>query len=104
MKTFSIKDNDISDGSHTFAELYEHRCLLFLALCLERKSCCVWKIDPDAPGWFILYWESCAGQISYHMPEKFLRFVENTIRRQDDYLWDGHTSADVLNRLEEVCE
>ena len=30
-KQFEIQDNDISDGYHTFSELYEQRALLFIA-------------------------------------------------------------------------
>lgn len=30
-KAFKIVGNDLSDGYHTFDELYDHRCLLFLA-------------------------------------------------------------------------
>ena len=31
-KTFTIKNGDISDGYHTFDELYEHRIALFITL------------------------------------------------------------------------
>lgn len=102
MKTFKIVGNDISDGYHTFDELYEHRCLLFLNLCLHHRVECYWK--PDFEGWFCLYWESPKGQISYHLPNKLLPLVERVIKRDDLHKWDGHKSEDVIKRLMEMCE
>lgn len=37
-KKFQIEGGDISDGYHTFDELYEHRCLLFIRLCLLQPD------------------------------------------------------------------
>jgi hypothetical protein len=96
-KTYKIIGNDISDGYHTFDELYEHRCLLFVNLCLANRRSCYWK--PDYDGWFSLYWESPEGQISYHVPNKFLDLVEGKIVRNWNVEFDGHTSADVASRL-----
>lgn len=97
-KTFKIVDGDISDGYHTFNELYDHRCWLFLNLCLTDPKKCFWK--PDFEGWFCLYWESPHGQISYHLPNKMLHWAEGAFERRDDHKWDGHKSSDVLFRLE----
>lgn len=100
-KTFCIKDNDISDGYHTFDELYEHRCLLFLNLCLANSANCFWK--PDFDNWFALYWESPSGQISYHLPNKFLPILKGKIKRDDDHIWDKHLSSDVIFRLTDMA-
>jgi hypothetical protein len=96
-KRFFLRDGDVSDGYHTFAELYDHRCLLFVNLCLMDAENAYWK--PDLPGWFLLYWESPAGQISYHINDKLLSLVDGRIQRDDGHKWDGHTSANVLARL-----
>jgi hypothetical protein len=102
-KTFKIVNGDISDGYHTFDELYEHRCHLFLALALSQKEKALWR--PDYDGWFCLYLNSECGQISYHIPDKMLHFVENKVKRipAGESAWDGHTSADVINRLKELA-
>lgn len=42
-KIFKIVDGDMSDGYHTFDELYEHRCLLFINLCLYRADEAYWR-------------------------------------------------------------
>ena len=99
--TFKIVGDDISDGYHTFGELYDHRCLLFLNICLGFPGDCAWK--PDFEGWFCLYWESPSGQISYHIPNKYLPLVENKLRRDDHHVWDEHTGKDVVARLEKLA-
>jgi hypothetical protein len=96
-KTFHIVNGDISDGYHTFDELYDHRCLLFINLCLATPEKSAWKKDYE--DWFCLYLETDRGQISYHCPQKYLRLIESTIKHDPEYEWDGHTSADVLKRL-----
>lgn len=96
-KTFKIQDGDISDGYHTFGELYEHRCALYVALCMTQPEKCAWKYDFD--DWFCLYLETSKGQVSYHIPLKMLGLIEGKITCMPDYKWDGHTSADVLKRL-----
>lgn len=88
----------VTDGYHSFEELYDHRCLLFIKLAIHGGCPTAWK--PGYPGWPVLFMETPAGQISYHFPEKFLPMVETNIARDDNYKWDGHTSADVLSRLE----
>lgn len=97
MKTFKIVDGDISDGYHTFDELYEHRCLIYINLCQLNYKLCAWR--PDFEGWFVLYFESHAGQISYHVPNKFLPLIEGLVPRHDEWFFDGHKSKDVADRL-----
>jgi len=101
-KTFKIVDGDISDGYHTFKELYDHRCLLFVNLCVRDALNCAWR--RDYPGWFVLYWKSPFGQISYHIPEDLRKLVEGKIRRDEDHVFDGHTGPDVLKRLRRSAE
>lgn len=93
----AIETGKMSDGFHTFDELYAHRSLLFIRLAIHGPWVSAWK--PHYPGWPVLFLESPAGQISYHFPEKYLPMVEANIERRDDYEWDGHTPNDVLERL-----
>lgn len=91
----------VSDGYHTFEELYDHRCLLYIKLCIYAPFQAWWR--EGYPGWPLLFLETPAGQISYHFPEKFLPIVRANIEKApEDYKWDGHTSQDVLKRLEET--
>lgn len=101
-KTFKIVGNDISDGYHTFQELYEHRNLLFINLCLGDSVNCWWKQDYE--GHFCLYWDSPLGQISYHMGNELLPLIKDIINMDDSDKWDGHTSATSILRLFEVAK
>lgn len=101
----------ISDGYHTFDELYEHRIVNFIAVCRLCKAFFrsfpeVWisKKHSDGsewPGWFIMGIGSEPGeQISYHLPmskwEECHKIASEWSHAPE---WDGHTSADVLKRL-----
>lgn len=100
----------LSDGYHTFGELYEHRIQLFVTLCRTLALCDelnipIWKAKHHAdgssyPGWFIMGIHTLPGrQISYHLPEYWWdrTFFAKVRDRAPD--WDGHTSTDVLERL-----
>lgn len=97
-KKFEIVNGDISDGYHTFDELYDHRCLLFINLCLAFKELAFWR--PGYSGWPLLgLGGGAAKQITYHVPEKFLPLFKDHIKKGGPD-WDKHTSGDVLQRLE----
>lgn len=50
----SIEDTrKVSDGYHTFDELYQHRTLLYLNLVLNLDGQKAWK--PHYPGWHVLF-------------------------------------------------
>lgn len=96
-KIFKIVGNDISDGYHTFDELYEHRVILYLSLCMSKKEKCYYKKDYEK--WFCIYLETDHGQVSYHVPNKFLGIAEKNFTYSPDHKFDGHTSSDVIARL-----
>jgi len=106
-----VDSNQVSDGYHTFGELYEHRIILYMALCrkLSDDGAPVWLSKAHSDGsvwddWFILGIYMQAGkQITYHLPDKYLeeckRFA-TVFDKAPEY--DGHTSADVLTRLSNI--
>ncbi|RYC69610.1 WDGH domain-containing protein [Spirosoma sordidisoli] len=113
-----VDSNQVSDGYHTFGELYEHRICLWIALCeiaqtvKDRDEYCyehiVWrsKAHSDSSewdGWFLLGLMTEPGkQMTYHLPMSkwdecsFAR----TLEKAPEY--DGHTSSDVLARIKEL--
>lgn len=97
MKSFKIVGNDLSDGYHTFDELYEHRVILYLSICVLNKEKCFYKKDYDS--WFCVYLETDHGQISYHVPNKYLSIAEKHFTYSPNHKFDGHTSEKVLDRL-----
>ena len=98
--------NEVSDGFHTFGELYEHRCLLFIALMTTNKlNSWASKYHHDGTGfegWFIAGMNlPYASTITYHIPDRLWSLIEKNdlivLERAPE--WDGHTSQDCLNRL-----
>lgn len=108
-----VNTNKISDGYHTFGELYEHRITLFIALCrllkheykLQIDGKGIWRSKAHSDGitidgWFILGISTVRGQqISYHLPMVKWEQTNFAITLDKAPEWDGHTSADVLYRL-----
>lgn len=106
---------NVSDGYHTFRELYEHRISLFIALTYVmgngyQGQTKIWRsrLHSDGSsleGWFVMGIGFLAGrQITYHLPmdrwdEVDFRNME-TLERAPNF--DGHSSADVLVRLKEI--
>ena len=108
----------LSDGYHTFDELYDHRCILFISLvnlCQEmndRRSaryeifkCREHDDGTRLVGWFLCVINSHLGQISYHLPDKYWGRLMCPAHRRSPIPFDGHTSDDVLERLKQLfCE
>lgn len=89
-------NGETSDGYHTFNELYEHRVLLWINLCLLLPKYS-YVIEEHFEGWFLLGMETEYGQISYHCPNKYLELINGITRRSPEF--DGHKSQDVIERL-----
>jgi hypothetical protein len=114
---------EVSDGYHTFNELYTHRFALFcmasrLAFDLgfrgapERLYC--WKsknhwidgkLEPVWDGWFVAGIDLSRNKneqkmITYHLPIEWWDLFIG-IERAHPPPHDGHTSQDVIERLKE---
>ncbi len=108
MKTLTLpcETEDVSDGYHSFKELYKHRNMLWLCIInANLESSFKTKLDDKGncyPGYFIAGLNTDAGQITYHLPNKLWdRCLAETLPSNSDY--DGHSSSDVLNRLEQFA-
>lgn len=103
--TIEVTDlSRVSDGYHTMQELYDHRCLLWICLCLRSPDYCYLKLD-HYEGWFLLGMYKHYGiQISYHCPNKYLDLVKNKIKVDNNVTWDEHKPNDVLIRLENLAK
>lgn len=104
-------DNNIenmSDGYHTFKELYDHRHALFLNLISAYpQNSWISKAHNDGTewkGWFIGGMQLPTGTVTYHMPDSLWGTAQYTGAKVLDRApeWDGHTSADVLLRLQKA--
>jgi hypothetical protein len=103
--------SQLSDGYHTFAELYEHRHALCLALMRAMPQHC-WYSLRHADGercfggadWFIVGIELPGGSsVTYHLPAELYAIAQATgaAELEKGRPWDGHTAADVVSRLRE---
>ena len=100
--------SEVSDGYHTFAELYDHRCLLWVNVLLAHKERAfkTWRNDAGEKweGWFIAGMNTEAGQITYHLPEKLWVLLAGIAETHQNEGYDGHCSTDVLSRLALLAE
>jgi hypothetical protein len=101
-----VNMGEVSDGFHTFNELYEHRCSLFLALMAgyPRISWISKKHEDGSEwgGWFIAGMQLRTGDVTYHLPSKMWDLAVATEARVLSTAphWDGHTPANVVERLQ----
>lgn len=99
--------NKLSDGYHTFSELYDHRIALFIALCHNRTD--AWKSvmhsdESIMAGWFIAGIGREQGeQITYHLPLSLWDTLHcEVLTKAPKY--DGHSPSDVVKRLLRINE
>lgn len=89
---------DLSDGYHTYNELYHHRMILFSIICNQNKSMS-WKSKLHADGtmfddFFIVGINTPEGQFTYHYHiDNWDLFDVLELPNAPEY--DGHTPGDV---------
>ena len=117
----------VSDGYHTFGELYDHRITLWVTMCrlvadaISRDQQAIYgreiehesrpwrskahhpKDQPMYESWFVLGVGKEIGlQITYHLP--LSRWDECNFAETLEHApkWDGHTPQDTLERLKKL--
>jgi len=111
--------NNVSDWYHTFGELYEHRCVLYIALInfaykyeeqfrefyyrkadhLQYSSTNLKRKDKQKTWIYFIKWKIYWKQVSYHLPIKYWDKLKNVTEQEKANKRDWHTSQDVLDRL-----
>ena len=101
----SVIDN-ISDGWHTFGELYEFRKSLSIAL-LNTNKAISWKSKQHHDGsmlnggYFICGIETPLGQVTNHYKmDSWELFDVKELELAPE--WDGHTAKDSIERLKSL--
>lgn len=110
--TFSdetLETGEVSDGYHTFNELYHYRALYNAAFFNESKhynntrTHKSWRHSDGEKcfggGWFIVMTNLPTGQISNHYEAKYWDMFHIEERETADP-WDGHTPQEAADRLE----
>ena len=108
-----ISDNmedkgNISDGYHTFNELYEYRLLYNASMFNELAKQGLYDVHKSkrhsdgeecfGGGWFIVHAQLPTGQISIHYEMKDWDLFQIPEKEKAN-IWDGHTPQDVAKRL-----
>jgi hypothetical protein len=95
-----IKSGELSDGYHTFNDLYYQRCILFASLVNQNKKTS-WKSYKHEDGelcfgggWFIVGIDTPQGSYTYHYENKYWDLFQCKELECGKH-WDGHTSKDV---------
>lgn len=105
---------NVSDGYHTFKELYDYR-MIYNALWFNE----LYKTHPEYDihksfrhadgekcfdgGWFIVMAELPTGQISNHYEDMYWDMF-NIPEKEKSNTWDGHTPQQAYKRMIEFIE
>ena len=100
---------EVSDGYHTFNELYEYRLLYNASMFNELAKQNLYDVHKSKrhsdgeipfgdPNWFIVMAELPTGQISNHYEMKDWDLF-HVPEKEKANVWDGHTPKDVSERL-----
>ena len=107
--------DDLSDGFHTFRQLYYQRMMLFATIVKQNKDK-AWKSlrheDGElcfGGGWFIVGIDTPEGSYTYHYEDNYFSLFDCEELECGKH-WDGHTEKDVIRLLslpsaqpEQVC-
>ena len=92
----------ISDGYHTFEELYYHRMVLFSVICNQNRDR-AWKSKLHHDGtmfdnFFIVGIDTLEGQYTYHYDLKFWDAYDvKELEKAPEY--DGHKPEDITRLI-----
>lgn len=102
LKDDGIPRDKVSDGYHTFEELYYHRMILFSVICNqnEDKAWKSWFHDDGTmfEDYFIVGVETKEGQYTYHYHKnEWGNFHVKEMKYAPK--WDGHGPSDITRLL-----
>jgi hypothetical protein len=104
-KVAGVKEiDDLSDGFHTFRQLYYQRMMLF-AVIVKQNHDRAWKSlrheDGElcfGGGWFIVGIDTPEGSYTYHYEDNYYSLFDCEELERGKH-WDGHTEKDVTRLL-----
>lgn len=104
-KESNLSVKDISDGHHTFRELYKQRMILFSVICSAYKDL-AWKSkkhfdeenDPMFNGCFIVGINTPLGVATYHFKMEYFDMFD-VLELDHAPKYDDYSTDDVMERL-----
>lgn len=107
LKEHGFSRKQLSDGWHTFEELYYHRMILTLVICKQNKDKAFKsKLHHDGTMFddsFIVGIMTPKGQFTYHYDLKYWDLFEDIPELEKAPIYDGHKPSDI-DRLLSLCE
>lgn len=109
LKQAPCEDEDmgeVSDGYHTFNQLYHQRAILFATIVNQNKDI-AWKSYKHSDGkycfdkngeWFIVGIDTPEGSYTYHYSKEYWDYFDCKELKCGKE-WDGHTEEDVTRLL-----
>lgn len=105
-RNIPFSQGEVSDGYHTFNELYHHRAVLFSVICNQNKGI-AWKSKKHSDGtmydgMFIVGVNTPNGQATYHYyinPYWEMFDVKEIVKAPE---WDGHTVEMAIERIKSL--
>lgn len=98
----------VSDGYHTFDELYHHRAILFAVICNNNPEL-AWKsklhdTGDMYDGMFIVGIDTPKGQATYHYDIEPYWNIFNVKELDHAPKWDSHTPDDAIMRIASLAD
>jgi hypothetical protein len=95
---------DVSDGYHTFNQLYHQRAILFACIVMQNKDK-AWKTrnhEDGTPcfggGWFLVTIDTPEGSYGYHYEDRYWDIFD-CAELESAKPWDGYTEEQVTRLL-----
>lgn len=105
----AIDQGEVSDGYHTFNELYRYRMLYNALAVIGMADRCVksWRHSDGelcfGGGWFVVVMELPNGQVSNHYEAQYWDMFR-CAEVEEAPEWDGHTPEEAANRLQSFLD
>lgn len=102
----ALEQGEVSDGYHTFNQLYHQRAVLFATIVNQNKDKS-WKSFKHSDGkycfdsngeWFIVGIDTPQGSYTYHYAKEYWDMFDCE-ELECGKEWDGHTEEDVIRLL-----
>lgn len=110
IKNLFLPEEEMSDGYHTFNELYNYRLLYNAAFFNSLNG--KYNVHKSyrhsdgqlcfGGGWFIVMADLPTGQISNHYKISEWNLFNIPVKERAD-IWDGHTPTEAADRLHKFC-
>lgn len=101
------KTGKVSDGYHTFDELYHHRAVLFSVICSLFKDSAWKSLRHDTgdmyDGMFIVGIDTPEGPATYHYDIEPYWDMFHVKELERAPKWDGHTPEEAIRRISSLA-